>query len=215
MILGERDRFSPSGRNGAEAWDARGLVRAVPLDAETTAEVADILQELWQSWPIDSLIGDPRRKTFGDPSSIKTIDHHGRYDVDGPLSTPTTPQGQPVTLFHVETAAQAAAWWKRAEIVIVERSAWDGAVPSDAAEHRSPLLVAAGTEADPPAGAVGVLLRSSDPLVTVSRFLDDVNELLDSTRFRRVDGTGTARSLLGLPVAPFLLAGHRAAFSEH
>lgn len=61
------------------------------------AEFLEIVNQLWDSWDDDAIIGDKEGGTFVDPEAIHRIDHHGKhFDVAGPLEVPRSPQGRPV-----------------------------------------------------------------------------------------------------------------------
>ena len=74
----------------------------VPSDDERYAraqEFLDVANQLWDSWEDDSVIRDRERGLFFDPEKVHTIDHAGQYfKVQGPLTTPRSPQGRPVAV---------------------------------------------------------------------------------------------------------------------
>ena len=63
------------------------------------AEFAEVVRGLWRTWPLDSIIGDREAGRFADTTRIHPLDHDGGlggYQVRGPLTTPSSRQGEPV-----------------------------------------------------------------------------------------------------------------------
>lgn len=63
------------------------------------AEFAEVVRGLWHTWPFDSIIGDRAVGRFADTDRIRPLDHDGGpdgYRVRGPLTTPSSQQGDPV-----------------------------------------------------------------------------------------------------------------------
>ncbi|ROP58619.1 luciferase-like monooxygenase [Curtobacterium sp. PhB115] len=63
------------------------------------AEFADVIRGLWRTWPLDSIVGDRDAGVFADTERILPLDHDGGpdgYRVRGPLTTPSSRQGEPV-----------------------------------------------------------------------------------------------------------------------
>lgn len=69
---------------------------------------ARLLRELWNSWPLDAIVGDPEAGVFADTDRIRRVDHRGAFDVTGPLGTPSSPQGEPVLLWGGDDAPDDA-----------------------------------------------------------------------------------------------------------
>ncbi|MGA1835501.1 LLM class flavin-dependent oxidoreductase [Herbiconiux sp. 11R-BC] len=67
---------------------------------ERVADAALVLRELWNSWPLASLVADRDRGVFARTDAVRRIEHRGLFSVDGPLNTPSSVQGEPVL-----------AWW--------------------------------------------------------------------------------------------------------
>ncbi|KAM0751437.1 Nitrilotriacetate monooxygenase component A/pristinamycin IIA synthase subunit A [Meredithblackwellia eburnea MCA 4105] len=61
-------------------------------------EYLDSLYQLWESsWREDAVVLDKKTDTYTDPSRVRKINFHGKYyDVEGPHSTPPSPQRTPV-----------------------------------------------------------------------------------------------------------------------
>ncbi|MGY2898961.1 alkanesulfonate monooxygenase SsuD/methylene tetrahydromethanopterin reductase-like flavin-dependent oxidoreductase (luciferase family) [Curtobacterium sp. PvP017] len=63
------------------------------------AEFARVLRGLWRTWPLDSIVGDRTSGLFAHIDRIRPLDHDGGpdgYRVRGPLTTPSSRQGEPV-----------------------------------------------------------------------------------------------------------------------
>jgi len=104
-LLASLDHIS-GGRAGwnvvTSMWDTEarnhGLDR-MPAHAERYAraeEFVDVVLRLWDSWSDDALLVD-RAGDYADPAAVRAIHHRGeRFRVDGPLTVPRPPQGNPV-----------------------------------------------------------------------------------------------------------------------
>ena len=87
---------------------------------DESAEAADIVRRLWDSWEDDAEIRDVAQRRFIDRDKVHTIDFEGKYlSVRGPSITPRPPQGQPVVtaLAHQRVAYELAA--RAADLVFV------------------------------------------------------------------------------------------------
>jgi len=61
------------------------------------AEFIQVARALWDSWDDDACIADKKTRRFSAPGAIRSINYRGKYfHVDGPLTVPRSPQGQPV-----------------------------------------------------------------------------------------------------------------------
>ncbi|TDN43160.1 luciferase-like monooxygenase [Curtobacterium flaccumfaciens] len=63
------------------------------------AEFVAVVRGLWRTWPLDSITGDRETGRFADTDRIRPLDHDGGpggYRVRGPLTTPSSRQGEPV-----------------------------------------------------------------------------------------------------------------------
>ncbi|MCT1908812.1 LLM class flavin-dependent oxidoreductase [Brachybacterium paraconglomeratum] len=62
----------------------------------TAGEFLEVLQGLWESWPMNSILAEPDG-VYVDPALLRPPLHRGEaFAVDGPLNVPTPPQGRPV-----------------------------------------------------------------------------------------------------------------------
>lgn len=87
IVVGARDHGAPA--PGAPSAGA-------PHDP---AEFARVLRGLWRTWPLDSIVGDRTSGVFAHTDRIRPLDHDGGpdgYRVRGPLTTPSSRQGEPV-----------------------------------------------------------------------------------------------------------------------
>lgn len=73
---------------------------ALPAHAqryERAEEFVEVIKQLWDSWSDHALPIDKEQGCFLDSAQIRPINHVGKYfSVDGPLTVPRSPQGQPV-----------------------------------------------------------------------------------------------------------------------
>lgn len=129
LLLEDQDE-DPVGRGavgaGGSPW-VHGSVSAGDLVDDASV----VLRELWNSWPRDSLVADRETGVFARTERIRRIDHHGAYRVAGPLSSPSSVQGEPV-LGRVDTAARGVRIGGAAELAVVLRDPDAGAVRSSA-----------------------------------------------------------------------------------
>src|SRR5690606_25241373 len=62
----------------------------------TAHEFIEVVQGLWDSWPLEAITADPQG-AYLDASRPRPTDHRGaHFEVAGPLNVPRTPQGRPV-----------------------------------------------------------------------------------------------------------------------
>lgn len=234
LLLGLRDGYAPPGPAGREAWGGAGLTEGAPLGVETTRDAAVAIEKLWQSWPYESVVADRRTRIFVRAEQIVHVDHRGVFDIAGPLTVPTTPQGSPVLAWYARTAAEAGPARDVADLVIL--SAAEPGVATAAAGLRSggpgrfadptrnPLLFAelvAGDDADALENAVrsaagdadGVLVRAGRTAEDLLRFLRAGLPALRARGLVRTAPTAvTLRERLSLPAPARLLDGARPAF---
>ncbi len=105
------DSSTSLGLEGASAWaDA-------PLDATATADAVTAVRRLWRSWPASTLDDDP---DVAHTIDIPYADHVGVFSTRGPLTVPTTPQGEPLVIWALATAQEVAPALESADVVIVE-----------------------------------------------------------------------------------------------
>ena len=104
-MLASLDHIS-GGRAGwnvvTSMWDAEarnhGYRGMPPKDEryERAREFVEVARALWASWDEDAITADPEGR-WADPSKLHRLDHEGRHFlVDGPLTVPRSPQGEPV-----------------------------------------------------------------------------------------------------------------------
>ncbi|MFD1815251.1 LLM class flavin-dependent oxidoreductase [Rhodococcus gannanensis] len=87
---------------------------------DESADVAEAVRRLWDSWEDDAEIRDAPTRRFIDRDKLHHVDFEGRYfSVRGPSITPRPPQGQPVVtaLAHRDIAYELAA--RAADLVFV------------------------------------------------------------------------------------------------
>lgn len=66
---------------------------------EKAAEFADVMEQLFYSWDETDFIHDRQQYALVRPENIQPIEHKGKYfRVNGPLTTPKSPQGRPVLM---------------------------------------------------------------------------------------------------------------------
>ncbi|WP_051973579.1 LLM class flavin-dependent oxidoreductase [Cryobacterium sp. MLB-32] len=125
-LLASLDHIS-DGRVGwnvvTSMWDAEarnhGLER-MPTHAERydrADEFVQVVLALWDSWADEALHYD-RAGRFADPAGVRSIDHVGEFfRVDGPLTVPRPPQGNPVLFQAGASDPGRALAARRAEAV--------------------------------------------------------------------------------------------------
>lgn len=70
---------------------------------------ARAIAKLWRSWPSDAIAADRASRVYAAANRIVRIDHRGVFDIDGPLTLPTTPQGVPVLAWWAATPDELSA----------------------------------------------------------------------------------------------------------
>lgn len=106
--------------DGRTAW----VVTAEADDRQR--EYIRIVQQLWRSWPRESIAADARAEHFAQIHAIRRIGADGGYRVAGPLNVPSSPQYLPVVVgapagsdvhsdvhSHVDLALQDDVWMLR------------------------------------------------------------------------------------------------------
>ncbi len=225
LLLGLRDVYAPAGEPvGQEVWGGARLTPGVPLAPETMADASAVIAKLWQSWPAESVVFDTAARVYAHGDQIRRLDHRGVFEVGGPLSVPTTPQGSPVLAWRVSTSAEARLARDAAEIVLWPVSAPElaAAVESGAGGARLYAEVAvpsAGEEVEErlldlfDGGSVdGVVLRPDPAPEALTELIE---RTLPRLRERGLVGEpprGSLREILGLGAPEPLLAGAAAAF---
>ncbi|RRQ29456.1 LLM class flavin-dependent oxidoreductase [Rhodococcus sp. Eu-32] len=85
----EHDDETELGLGEASSWTS-----APPRDRTEDAVIA--VRALWRTWPADAVVGDVESNVFTRAERIRHADHDGIFTTAGPLTVPTTPQGEPV-----------------------------------------------------------------------------------------------------------------------
>ncbi|GAA2898558.1 hypothetical protein GCM10010517_63690 [Streptosporangium fragile] len=231
LILGVRDGHAAAGPEGHEGWAGAGLTAGVPLGIETTRDAAIAVQKLWQSWPHESIIADRETRIFARAEQIVHIDHRGVFDIAGPLTVPTTPQGSPVIAWYADSVDAVTAAADIVDVVVFRPEGPDRVAAAVAAlravETRRALLFAqvtyargqsldeflAGAEAVAALDGVdGLLVRPEPTVDALAELLDRVVPRLGEKGLTRKSGESLLRDRLSLPEPPRLLTGARAAF---
>ncbi|MBB2914567.1 alkanesulfonate monooxygenase SsuD/methylene tetrahydromethanopterin reductase-like flavin-dependent oxidoreductase (luciferase family) [Streptosporangium becharense] len=231
LILGVRDGYAAAGPKGPEGWAGAGLTEGVPLGVETTRDAAIAVQKLWQSWPYESIVADRETRIFARAEQIVHIDHRGVFDVAGPLTVPTTPQGSPIIAWYADSVDAVAAAADVVDVVVFQPEDPDLVAAAVAAlrgaDDRRALFFAqltyahgqsldgflAGAEAVTALDGVdGVLVRPDRTVDAFAELLDRVVPGLGEKGLIRRSGEDLLRERLSLPQPPRLLAGARPAF---
>jgi len=96
--------------------------------AQRWTEYAQVLNQLWTSFPRAALLGDQERALVVDDTLIRPIAHEGRfYRVAGPLDGPSSPQGRPVLVAVDLDVLDWSAIAASVDVVIVGRNRAAGA----------------------------------------------------------------------------------------
>ncbi|WP_328392942.1 hypothetical protein [Nocardia sp. NBC_00416] len=218
VLLGSRD---PRGRT-TNAWSGAGLGGEADLGPETAADTARALVGLWQSWPLDSIVGDKESGILVHSDRIRRVDHQGVTKTAGPLSIPTSDQGTPVLGWYGAGANGGAGdpdfgdftvlgGLPTSEIVSATIDQPPGRARVLAEASAGDLEAAAGLLA---AGAHGLLLRTTGggvPADTAAHLLGV--DLLSRFPDAADPGGATLRDALGLPPPTDLLTTAAPAFS--
>jgi len=206
VLLGISDNYAPVDGFEHGAWGGAGLTDGVPLGVATTADVAAVLRALWRSWPAESIVADRDARVYARAEQVVHVDHHGVFDVEGPLTVPSTAQGAPVLAWRATTAEEAEVAAGVADLLV-----WPGALAD--APRGAAVLYAEVAPADAAAAladdrVAGVVLR---PAPTRAALV----ALLDGLAATAVSPTGgTLRDRLGLPAAAAAPADARPAFAS-
>ncbi|MFC9772596.1 MULTISPECIES: hypothetical protein [unclassified Pseudarthrobacter] len=178
------------------------VFRGDGASAEHTAERIRVIRALWNSWPLESLVADRDTGVYAQVDGIRAIDHEGvDFRVYGALNSPASIQGEPVTVWHITTAAELDAAHGLVDLVVLDRPAllerWT-ASPEDG----RPGLVAVGLNHNGAAVGELVPVRTSAELAEAAA---------DSTTAAR-GAAPTLRAVLGLPVRSYDLSSKPFAF---
>lgn len=150
------------------------------------ADVAEVVQRLFDSWEDDAEIRDLPTGRFIDRDKLHYIDFAGDFfSVKGPSITPRPPQGQPLTVVVVRSAAAVGLAGRYADVVIV--SAADLSGDRALADAVRAAAVEAG-RTQPPT----VLVEYQVLLATSGDQLREQRALLDHDRADQPPGRGIA-----------------------
>ncbi|PVZ53853.1 hypothetical protein [Arthrobacter sp. H-02-3] len=168
-----------------------------------TAERISVIRALWNSWPIHSLVADRGTGIYAHTEGIRAIDHQGRdFAVYGALDSPTSIQGEPVSLWYVATAEELDAAHGLVDLVIIDDPALLGRWAASAQDER-PGLVASGIAHDDEATAELVPLHSAYELAEAVAGIPTAE---------RVDAAPSLRAVLCLPPRSYDLSSKPLAF---
>jgi hypothetical protein len=78
---------------GRIAW-----VHGLDTAKERERDYVRVVQQLWRSWPLETLAADASAPHFADTDLIRRIGAVGAYEVAGPLNVPSSPQYLPVVV---------------------------------------------------------------------------------------------------------------------
>lgn len=88
---------------------------------ERTVERIRVIRELWNSWPRASLVADAARGVFAETDGIRRIEHTGEhFSVLGSLNSPTSVQGEPVSILRVASDEALAAAEGLVDLVVLD-----------------------------------------------------------------------------------------------
>ncbi len=106
--------------------DARAGVVFGALPDDPEEERIRVVRDLWNSWPVESLIADRERGVFAETDGIRAISHAGpRFPVAGALATPSSRQGEPVSAWVPRSPGAVAAVGSLVDLVIVDLDGGD------------------------------------------------------------------------------------------
>lgn len=94
-IIGARQHPINLGRNIATLSNLNG--RRIGL-AGTSASVLALISRLFESWPLDAMVGDSEAGVYVDDSRIVRISDPGFPSIGGPLTVPVDVTDKPVTV---------------------------------------------------------------------------------------------------------------------
>ncbi|HVT66103.1 MAG TPA: LLM class flavin-dependent oxidoreductase [Trebonia sp.] len=213
LVIGAIDGYAPD--SGAGAWGGAGLTPGAPLGLPTTLDAASAIRELWLSWPSSSIVADRATGIYARGEQIVHIDHRGVFNIEGPLTVPTTPQVAPVLAWYARSSGEVTAARAVADVLIVP----PGLLPAagNGPGGATPRLLA-----EVPAGddrltgyladdqVAGVILRPPAGDQALDEFFREVLPLLAAAGAVHAGWTGTLRERLSLAAPPPLAAGRPA-----
>lgn len=139
------------------------LFRNGSSTAAHTAERIRAIRALWNSWPRESLVADRESGVYAHTGGIRAVDHSGPgFRIRGALNSPSSIQGEPVSLWQAGTAEDVDTASGLVDLVVPGDAAL---VPVDSAAALDGALAAAppGTgEHDTLRELLGLPARSYD-----------------------------------------------------
>ncbi|PTT63766.1 LLM class flavin-dependent oxidoreductase [Arthrobacter sp. HMWF013] len=180
--------------------------------AQHTAERIQVVRALWNSWPLDSLVADRDTGVYAHTDEIREIDHQGAdFRVHGALNTPSSIQGEPVSLWHVSTAEELDAAHGLVDLVVLDDPDLLHRWRASEAEAR-PGLVAAGIVHGGEAAAELVSVSTTAELFEAVATLPPAPLPPGLPAGEHGRAAPTLRALFGLPPRSFDLSSKPLAF---
>ncbi|MGO2660298.1 LLM class flavin-dependent oxidoreductase [Mycetocola reblochoni] len=196
--------------------DARSgvLFSSAQASAAQTAERIGVIRALWNSWPRRSLRADRERGVYANTEDIRRIDHVGEhYRVDGPLNSPSSRQGEPVSIWLVSSEAELRAAQGLVDLVLVEDEQlierWREGDPAGRPALATGLDAAEAAVRVRTVGGLDELVALSDALATTDT---DADADADADAADRATAPRTLRGSLELPARSVELSGKPLAF---
>ncbi|GIG19988.1 hypothetical protein Cch01nite_07120 [Cellulomonas chitinilytica] len=156
-----------------------------------TAERVLVVRELWNSYPVQSIVGDRATGVFAVVDGVRDVAHRGpRYDVAGALNTPSSRQGEPVSFWSVDGPAGAPDDGL-VDVLVVPATTHLSATAGARVYRRGPLDPS-WPDGTPPWAADGLVLETGD-------LAPATLDALDRLPRQAATVTGTLRHRLGLP----------------
>lgn len=85
-----------------------------------SAEFANVVLELFDSWEDGALALDKAESIFAHPGKVHVIDHNGpHFSISTSMNAPRPPQGHPVVLMSPQTRADETTAVTRADVVLL------------------------------------------------------------------------------------------------
>ncbi|MDT2008627.1 LLM class flavin-dependent oxidoreductase [Rhodococcus opacus] len=114
-LTGVEDRSAPGNLAREGVWIESGPSSAVTTDAIHASRT------LWESWPADTIRGRPDDVRFADSDRIVYADHHGIFDIAGPLNVPTPPQQKIPVAWWAQEGDDILSAAEVSDIVVLDR----------------------------------------------------------------------------------------------
>ena len=113
-----------SGGRGGALFSSGGA------SASHTAERITVIRKLWNSWPADTVLADHATGRYATTDGIRAIGHVGdHFRVGGALNSPSSRQGEPVSLWHIRDEDELEAARDLVDLVVTDNPAlaasWD------------------------------------------------------------------------------------------